>query len=307
MDPEASVVVPVHNEARILRANVEYLSGHLEERLPDHEIILCENGSSDGSGRIASQLAEEIGKVRCLELPEANLSQALKEGFSLAGSEKLVYFPVDLSVDPEFIFRSVRLLDVFDVVVGSKRITGDLDRRPLTRRLASRAYHGMVRELFDAEFTDTTCVKAFRRSRVLGLMDRIPTSSGVFETELLMDAGDEGLSIVEVPVVVEERRPSRILLGRRIQRKLEDLLSARLNRVSTYVGLPLIVVGLLILMTLTLWKIQGNPMSGFSMPYTFLLSMLLVVSGFQILTFGLLSNLIYQIRAQISQVNRERE
>jgi hypothetical protein len=181
----------------------------------------------------------------------------------------------------------------------------NLDRRPPARRIVSRAYHGMVRGLFDAEFTDTTCVKAFRRSRILELMDRIPTSSGVFETELLAEASDEGLNIVEVPVIVEERRPSRILLGRRIQTKLEDLLSARLNRVSTYVGLPLIIFGVMILAILTVLKIQGNPMSGFSMPYTFLLSMLLVVSGFQILTFGLLSNLVYQIRAQISQIKRD--
>ena len=307
MEPEASVIVPIYNEARILRENIEYLSDELGRRLPHHEIILCENGSSDGSGGIASALAAERENVRYLELADANLSEALKAGFNYARSEKLVYFPVDLSVDAEFITQSVRLLDVFDVVIGSKHLTRDLDRRPPTRRIASRAYQGMVRSLFDAEFTDTTCVKAFRRSRILKLLDRVPTSSGVFETELLVEAGNEGLNIVEVPVVVEEKRPSRILLGRRVQTKLEDLLSARLNRVSTYVGLPLIFVGVMILVALTVWKIQGNPMSGFSMPYTFLLSMLLVVSGFQILTFGLLSNLIYQIRAQISQVKRDSE
>jgi len=307
MEPEASVVVPVHNEVRILRENIEYLSSHLEGRLPRHEIIICENGSSDGSGKIAAALAEKMENVRCLELPEANLSEALKEGFNRARSEKLVYFPVDLSVDVEFIPLSVKLLDVFDAVIGSKRLTRDLDRRPPARRIASRAYHGMVRGLYDTEFSDTTCVKAFRRNKILKLLDRIPTSSGVFETELLMEASGEGLEIVEVPVIVEEQRPSRILLGRRIQTKLEDLLSARLNRVSTYVGVPLIIVGAIILIALTAWKIQGNPMAGFSMPYTFLLSMLLVVSGFQILTFGLLSNLIMQIRAQIFQVKNDSE
>lgn len=307
MEPEASVVVPIHNEARILRENIEYLSNHLERRLPRHEIILCENGSSDDSKKIAMLLAEENENVRYLEITEANLSEALKAGFNYARSEKLVYFPVDLSVDAEFIYKSVRLLDVFDAVIGSKRLARDLDRRSPSRRIASKAYHGMVRGLYDTEFTDTTCVKAFRRSKILELMERIPTASGIFETELLVEASSEGLDIVEVPVIVEEQRPSRTMLGRRIQTKLEDLLSARLNRVSTYVGLPLIIVGVIILMVLSAWKVQGNSMSGFSMPYTFLLSMLLVVSGFQILTFGLLSNLIMQIRAQISQVKRDSE
>jgi hypothetical protein len=150
------------------------------------------------------------------------------------------------------------------------------------------------------DFSDTTCVKAYRRSKILELMKRVPTSSGIFETELLVEAGAAGLDIVEVPVVVEEYRPSRQVLSRKIRRKLEDLLSARLDLLSITAGLLLFLGGIISLVILSLDKLGADSFSGFMNPYTFLLSMLLVISGFQIITFGLLSNLLMQIRRQVT-------
>lgn len=300
MDPEVSVVVPVYNEAGILRRNIERLSEFLKEAVPRYEIILCENGSIDETAEIAKSLSREYDNVEFLELPEPNLSEALKSGFLAAKGEKVVYFPIDLSIDLGFIPESVRLLEVFDTVIGSKRLASELDRRPLVRRVVSRAYHGMVRGLYDVDFSDTTCVKAYRRSKILELMKRVPTSSGIFETELLVEAGAAGLDIVEVPVVVEEYRPSRQVLSRKIRRKLEDLLSARLDLLSITAGLLLFLGGIISLVILSLDKLGADSFSGFMNPYTFLLSMLLVISGFQIITFGLLSNLLMQIRRQVT-------
>lgn len=306
MDPEVSVVIPVYNEAGILRRNIERLGEFLKEAVPLYEIILCENGSIDETAEIAKSLSREYDNVEFLELPEPNLSEALKSGFLAAKGEKVVYFPIDLSIDLGFIPESVRLLEVFDTVIGSKRLASELDRRPLVRRVVSRAYHGMVRGLYDVDFSDTTCVKAYRRSKILELMKRVPTSSGIFETELLVEAGAAGLDIVEVPVVVEEYRPSRQVLSRKIRRKLEDLLSARLDLLSITAGLLLFLGGIISLVILSLDKLGADSLSGFMNPYTFLLSMLLVISGFQIITFGLLSNLLMQIRRQVTwAINRD--
>jgi len=114
-------------------------------------------------------------------------------------------------------------------------------------------------------------------------MDRIPTSSGIYETELLAEALREGLEIVEVPVAVEERRASREVLGSKIIRKLEDLLSARLKSITIFVGTPFLIGGLLSLLNLTIGKLRSGATGGFVNPYSFLLSMLSVFFGFQIL------------------------
>lgn len=307
MEPEASIVVPVCNEAGVIRANTERLREYLSEVLPGHEIILCENGSVDETPRIARGLAEEFDEVVSLSLPEACLGDALRLGVQAARGEKVVYFPIDLSVDLGFIPESVRLLEVFDAVVGSKRLASELDRRPFARRLTSKAYHGLVRGFYGVEFTDTTCVKAFRRSRILGLMDRIPTSSRIYETELLVEAWREGLDIVEVPIMVVESRPSREVLSYKARRKLGDLLSARLDRISYLVGGLFFLIGLLGLSVLIIAKLTMASAGGFVNPYGFLISMLLVISGFQILTFGFLTNLIMQIRRQITRATGPRK
>jgi glycosyltransferase involved in cell wall biosynthesis len=305
MDPEASVIIPVHNEAEVIKGNAEKLRGFLAEELNGHEIILCENGSSDDTLKIAEELAEQFEDVRVLALPEPNLAEALKEGFEVARSDKVVYFPMDLSVNLDFIPTSVGLLDKFDVVVGSKRLGSNTDRRPMSRRVPSKAYHGMVRRLFGVELTDTTCVKAYRRGKILNIIGKVPTSSRIFETELLVEAVKEGLDVVEIPVSVEERRRSREKLGRKIQGKLEDLLSARLDLVAIYVGAPIFLFGVAGLFYLTLDKLLFASQSGFSNPYSFLLSMLLVISGFQIVTFGLLANLILQIRRELRRAKSD--
>ena len=301
MDPDVSVVVPVHNEAKILRRNTERLSEYLNVKVPRHEIILCENGSLDGTDSIAKNLSKEYENVEFLGLPEAGLYDALRSGFLASKSEKIVYFPIDLSIDLSFIPESVRLLDMFDTVVGSKRLASTLDRRPRVRRAFSRAYHGLVKGLYGVDFSDTTCVKAYRRSKLLDLIERIPTSSSVYETELLVEAGAEGFNIVEVPVTVEEHWPSREVLSFKVRRKLEDLLSVRLDFVSLVVGFPLFLIGVASLLVLVIGKLSSSGFSGFTNPYTFLISMLLVISGFQIIVFGLLSNLMIQIRKEITK------
>ena len=298
MEPLVSVIIPVHNEEEVLRVNTETLRNHLLDNLGRHEILLCENGSTDATLEIAHTLEDTFNNIRVISLSEANLSEALCWGIRTAIGEKIVYYPIDLSISPEFISESTRLLDVFDIVVGSKRLTSELDKRPPSRIISSKAYHGLVQKLYGVHLSDTTCVKAYRRSRILRLIERVPTSSMIYETELLMEAEQEGLNIVEIPVRVNELRESRIKLHRRVTHKLRDLLSARLCRISMYVGFPMVSLGGVSLLSLVWDKIRGVS-GGFTNPYSFLLSMLLIISGIQILAFGLMTNLILQIRKYI--------
>jgi glycosyltransferase involved in cell wall biosynthesis len=307
MKLDASIIIPVHNEAEIIKENTMKLAEYLSKALPSHEIIICENGSTDETVRMAKELADELHSVRFLSLPEPSLAGALKEGFRFAKSDKVVYCPMDLSVELDFVPVSVDLLDKFDVVIGSKRLYPDDDRRPFSRRVTSRAYHGMVHSFLGVHLSDTTCVKAFRRDKILGIIDRVPTTSRIFETELMAEALREGFDIVEIPVKVEENRHSRESLGSKVQGKLEDLLSLRLDLVSFYVGIPMFLLGIAVLIYLSLDKILFDSLGGFTNPYSFLLSMLLVISGFQIITFGLLTNLILQIRREISKPKGDKD
>ena len=305
MDPGASIVIPIHNEAKVLQTNTERLREYLDEHLAGYEIILCENGSLDATAEIAERLADRFDCVECLRLPDRGLGTALRAGIGAARNEKVIYFPIDLSVDLGFIPESARLLEVFDVVLGSKRMGPGLDGRPLVRRIPSRAFHGMVRALFGVDFTDTTCVKAYRREAILDLMERVPSTSGVYETELLAEAERAGLYVAELPVSVEELRPSREVLWKKVKGKGEDLLSAGLDRVSFMVGGPMLLAGLLGVTLLAYVKATRLSLGGFVNPYSFLIAILLILWGFQFITIGLLSRLVLQIRRQVEGALRE--
>lgn len=296
--PGASLVVPVHNEAGLLRVNASVLSEYLARHFSRYEIILVENGSVDDTGTVAHRLRETVDGVRVVELEEACLGEALKAGVRSAAHDRVVYFPIDLSVDMAFIPESVRLLDEYSLVVGSKRLNGGLDHRPVHRRTLSRGYHWLVRRLLSTSLTDTTCVKAYRRSCFLELAALVPSRSQVFETELVVEAKRRGYAVKEVPVTVDDRRPSRQPLGVKVTLKLRDLLSARLDAVALVLGCAALVAGLVSLAWLSLRKLlSGSP--GFVNPYSYLISTLLVTSGFQMALFGLLANLILQMRRSV--------
>lgn len=300
--PQASLVIPVHNEASQIYGNTLRLREFLKTRLEDFEIIIVENGSSDDTYQIARGIADRFDDVILRELPDPCLGGALTLGFEEASGDKIVYYPIDLSVDLEFIPRSLELLEEYDIVVGSKRLRDGLDGRPLARRWASRGYHGLVRGLFATGLSDTTCVKAYRREVALGLAERVPAGSRVFETEMLVEAQRRGLRIKELPVRVVETRDSRQPLIVKVHAKLEDLLSVRLDLISLIVGVPVFSLGVLSLLYLSARKLM-SAQGGFTNPYSFLVSMLLVISGFQIVTFGLLANLILQIRREVGGIS----
>ncbi len=263
--------------------------------MDDFEVLVVENGSRDNTLQVAHSLSESSSRISVHSLPKASLGQAIKAGLQAASFEKVVCFPIDLSVGLDFILEAVKLLDSFHIVVGSKRMAAGLDSRPLPRRMASRAYHGSVALLFHSQLSDTSCVKAFRRTKILDLLKAIPSNNSVFETELLLAAEELGLNIVEVPVQVSDSRRGRIPLALKAWSKARDLFSLRVDSLSLYFGGLCLVSGLALMVWLVLQKLVSGR-GGFSHPYSFLLALLLVLFGAQSVFFGFNSRLLLQLR-----------
>ncbi|MCX6648166.1 MAG: glycosyltransferase [Candidatus Bathyarchaeota archaeon] len=292
-----SLLVPVHNEAARMWSSAVALRRYMKNVGESFEMILVENGSVDDTWLVAEALSQRFHEIRCLTLPEASLGDALKLGINSAYGEKILYYPLDLSVGLDFIPESIRLLEEYDLVIASKR-RGE-DHRPLIRQVTSIVYHRLVKWLYGTQLSDTTCAKAYRKSVVSSLMEGLTGASRVFETELLVEAERRGMRIAEVPVNVVEMRRSRETLLRKVETKLEDLLSARLDRLALLFGAPLMATGLTWFAILILEKL-GSPLSGFMNPYSFIAAVLLVLGGFQITTFGLLSRLMLQVRKEVT-------
>jgi hypothetical protein len=300
LEPTVSLVVPVHNEAARMWSSATALRRQMKSLGQPFEMIIVENGSVDDTQIVAEALSTRFHDIRCLSLPDASLGEALKLGIASATGEKVLYYPLDLSVDLTFIPKSIKLLDDYDLVVASKR-RGD-DQRPLIRRITSIAYHRLVKTLYGTQLSDTTCAKAYRRNAVNHLLKDINGESRVFETELLVEAEKRGMRIAELPVSVVEKRQSREKLSRKVETKLEDLISAKLDRVSLLSGAQLMLAGIAWLAILGFEKL-ASPLAGFMNPYSFIAAVVLLLGGFQITTFGLLSRLMLQVRSEVARAS----
>ncbi len=298
----ASLVIPVLNEEEILWRNTETLIRYLDDVLDEYEILLVENGSTDNTVEIATRLSSLYPCVRAIFLPKPCLGEALRTGVANAQYEKTIYYPIDLSVNLDYIPSSVKLLDTHDIVVGSKQLDEATDHRPVTRRIASKGYHKTVKFLFNTDLSDTTCVKAYRRSTALELMNLVPSSSNIFETEVLLEAQRRDIKIVQIPVQVDDQRKGQLPLRYKITSKGQDLASLRVDVFSLALGGVLFLVGSGWILILSLEKLIFRR-DGFLNPYSFLLSMLLVLFGAQGIAYGLFARLFLQLRKEITFAN----
>ncbi len=233
--PELSVVIPVFNEEGILREAVTALRDDLEGEGSSYEIILAENGSTDGTAAVAEALVGEFPEVRLLSVAEANYGRALREGILAAEGRYVLCDEIDLC-DTDFYRRALPLLrdGGAELVVGSKAMPGANDERPALRRAATRVINGMLRVVVDFRGTDTHGLKAFRREALLPIAQRCVVERDLFASEFVIRAGRAGVRVVEIPVRVAEKRRPAVNLARRVPGVLGSL--AKLTYVIRFKG-----------------------------------------------------------------------
>jgi glycosyltransferase involved in cell wall biosynthesis len=222
--PDISVVIPVYNEEAILHAAVVDLRERLRPFGWHYEVVLAENGSRDGTARVAEELSAKYPEVRCLSLGKPNYGAALRAGIEQARGRIVICEEIDLC-DTEFHCRAVEILRAGDVdmVIGSKLIEGAQDDRPWARHAASILYSGLLRSSLGFRGTDTHGLKAFVRAALLPIARECIVDKDVFASEFVIRAYRAGLRVREIPVrVLEKRRPS-INLARRVPNVLRSL------------------------------------------------------------------------------------
>jgi hypothetical protein len=110
-----------------------------------------------------------------------------------------------------------------DLVIGSKLLSGSSDERPWARNMASRVYNGLLRATLGFRGTDTHGLKAFRREKLLPVVNACVVDKDVFASEFVIRAYRARVPVREIPVrVVEKRRPS-INLVRRVPNVMKQV------------------------------------------------------------------------------------
>ena len=220
--PKLSILIPVYNEETILEAATRAIVQELGARGYDYELILCENGSKDRTPAIAARLAAELPHTQLLRYHEPNYGGALRAGMRQATGDILVCYEIDFW-DLDFVAQALPLLERHDIVIGSKRAQGAADNRPFVRRLATRVFNLMLRALLGFRGTDTHGLKAFRRERLLPVIDKCVVDMDVFASELVVRAWRDGLDVREIPIQLQEKRQPSVHLFRRVPNVLKNV------------------------------------------------------------------------------------
>jgi glycosyltransferase involved in cell wall biosynthesis len=207
----------------------EVVSG-LRERVASFDVIIVENGSTDGTLAIAHGLAAELPEVRVTHRDDANYGRALRAGLLFATGDAVVNFDTDY-FDLGFLDAAIpKVLAPGGpaIVVGTKRGAGATDTRGPLRRLATWVFAMMLRVAFGLRVSDTHGMKAMRRAAVEPFAERCFSGQDLFDTELILRIERAGVGTGEIPVAVHELRPARSSFLSRVPRTLRGLCRLRM-------------------------------------------------------------------------------
>jgi glycosyltransferase involved in cell wall biosynthesis len=222
--PHLSVVIPVYNEEAIVESAAAELTAGLDARGWDYEIIFAENGSRDRTQEILQAMCQKNPRLRWFHSERPNYGAALKAGIERARGDLVICDEIDLC-DLVFYDQAVPRLDrrEADLIVGSKAARGASDRRPLVRRAATRVHNGLLRLTLGFRGTDTHGLKAFRRERLLPVIQRCVVDMDVFASEFVVRAWRDGLDVREIPIQLQEKRQPSIHLFKRVPNVLKNV------------------------------------------------------------------------------------
>jgi glycosyltransferase involved in cell wall biosynthesis len=293
---ELSVVIPIHNEAPALQELHRELTDTLRASGRSYEIIIVDDGSTDGSFEILSRLQAVDPDLRVIRL-RRNFGQtaAFAAGFDHALGRIIVTSDGDLQNDPRDIPGLVDALDTsergVDIVCGWRK-----DRKDafVSRRLPSMLANRLISAATGVRLHDYGCsLKAFRADVVKPLK-----LYGEMHRFLPAIASEQGVAIRELAVNHRPRRYGRSNYGiGRTIRVLLDLLtvkfllsySTRPLQIFGLIGLPMGMLGFIISAWLALQRLTGADVS-LNRPLLFL-GIVLIITGVQLVTLGLLAEL----------------
>lgn len=200
-----SIIIPVYNEFRTFEQVLERVQAAALPRGCEKEIVVVDDGSTDGTSQIFGERARLGAVVGCRREVNAGKGTALRAGFALASGDIILIQDGDLEYDPNDYARLIEPIvrGEADVVYGS-RFRGSANGMTLRHRLANRLLTAAANLLFDADITDeATAYKAFRASLLREI--RLECRRFEFCPEVTAKLRRLGYRIQEVPISYNAR------------------------------------------------------------------------------------------------------
>jgi len=296
-----SVVVPAYNEVDNIAPLMEEFSKMFSRTRMYGEVILVDDGSTDGTFLKAKECQQKYHFLRVVaHKRNQGLTQALMTGFSRARGRIFVFWPADLQYLPQDIPKLVERIDSgYDVVCGWKKGSYGL------KSFVSFIYNLLSRMIFRVKVHDLNSVKAFRRE----VADDVSMRKD-WHRYLVVMAADKGYKIGEAKVNLYPRRSGQSKFGFwRIPIGFLDLLSVKFQ--LSFMKKPLLLFGVLGLILILLGILTGGVaiylriVKNEGLRPLLYLVILLVLSGISFFALGFLAEAIISIKDEIRSLVRQ--
>ncbi|HEX2906806.1 MAG TPA: polyprenol monophosphomannose synthase [Phototrophicaceae bacterium] len=223
--PKTVVVIPTYNELENLPLITQAL---FELNINDLQILIVDDNSPDGTGKLADELALNTypGRLSVLHRTQkAGLGPAYIAGFKEAlhlGADYIIQMDADFSHQPKYLLDLLKAIETHDLVIASRFVKGgSVDEnwsfyRKLLSWFANRVYTPLILgiRVYDA----TAGFRIWRRQTLIGLdLDRIRSNGYVFQVEMAYVASRLGFRVGEIPIYFPDRKLGQSKMDIRIQ------------------------------------------------------------------------------------------
>jgi dolichyl-phosphate beta-glucosyltransferase len=210
-----SIVIPCYNEEQRLPHTIELIERYLDGKGAGYELILVDDGSSDGTRMVMDAASERSRFVRLEALPRnRGKGRALAEGVAAAKGSEILVTDADLSTPIEELPKlQAELEKGAGVAIGSRALRASRVEvsQPVYRVLMGKAFNLLVQAVLLPGIWDTQCgFKLFRADVAHEAFSELTTDGFGYDPEVLYRAKKRGVRIAEVPVIWRNSAPTKV-------------------------------------------------------------------------------------------------
>ena len=211
----ASIIIPAYNQKAMLKPCIQGVANSLSKAgMKPFEIIICEDGSTDGTYQEAERLARIYKFVRISHAEKkAGRGSAVMRGFVAAKSDVVAYIDADQATDTSHLPSLIRSAIENGIATGSRYLKSSKAERSPTRLFFSMGVNFLDRLFLGSKVSDHQCgFKAFKREIALKLGQHAVNKHWFWDTEMLVLAQKYGYAVGEIPVVWKEQDSTTVSL-----------------------------------------------------------------------------------------------
>ena len=201
--PEVTAIIPVYNDHHSLETALPVSVEVLSKITPAFEILVAEDGSTDGSAEFVQEYGRKDSRIRLLHSDaRQGRGRALNRAIRDSQGSIVCYFDVDLATDMQHLPELIGAIrEGYDISTGSRLLPDSRIVRTGGREFASRSYNFLVRLFLSSRVFDHQCgFKAFNRERILPILSSVRDNHWFWDTEILVHAQRNGYRVREFAV-----------------------------------------------------------------------------------------------------------